>query len=183
MHRAYHSFCHVNHLRDTCPVMAGGCGPLVDLPSHLKHILKSFPEINALLVTTSLSFPAPAVGIAIAGPKETFETPSTKSAALMKSRGLSMAPAASSLWPNEARLSRIAAVGRHDARLIRSSGAVDSGQSAPNVTRMLQYGNNLVCSEYSRTVERLEVPVCPSRFPSVLSYQSRRHSPFAKLRL
>lgn len=121
IHRAYHSFCHAIHLRDNCPGMTGGCGPLTDLPSHLKHILRSLPGINALLVITSLSFPAPADGTVIAGPKETFEMPSTKSEPLMKRRGLSMAPAASSRWLKEINRPRITAVGRHDAMLFRSS--------------------------------------------------------------
>jgi len=122
IHRAYHSFCQAIHLRDNCPTTTGGCGPLMDLPSHLKHILRSLPGINALLVTTSLSFPAPADGTAIAGPNETFEMPSTKSEALMKRRGLSMTPAASSRWPKEINRSRVPVVGRHDAMLFRSSG-------------------------------------------------------------
>jgi hypothetical protein len=126
IHRAYHSFCHAIHLRDNCPATRGGCGPLTDLPSHLKHVLRSFPGINALLVTTSLSFPAPADGTVIAGPNETFEMPSTKSEALMKRRGLSMIPAASSRWPNEINRLRVTIVGRHDAMLFRSSGTTDS---------------------------------------------------------
>jgi hypothetical protein len=96
IHRAYHSFCHATHLRDRCPSITVGCGPFMDLPSHLKHILKSFPGTNALLVITSLSFPATADGTVIAVPNEIFEIPSTKSEALIKRRGLSTAPAAAS---------------------------------------------------------------------------------------
>ena len=133
IHRACHSFCHAINLRDNCPAMTGGCGPLTDLPSHLKHILRSLPEINPLLVTTSLSFPAPADGTAIANPKETFEIPSTKSEPSMGSRGLSIAPAASSRWLKEINRPHITAVGRHDAMLFRSSGTTNSGWSVIHV--------------------------------------------------
>ena len=183
IHRAYHSFCHVIHLRDNCPETTGGCGPLIDLPSHLKHILKSLPEINVLLVTTSLSFPAPADGTVIAGPKETFEIPSTKSEALMKRRGLSMVPTASSRWPNEINLPRIAVVGRHDAMLFCSSETIGSDRSAINIMDVFQRGSDLVSSEYPRTVERSEIRVCPSQSRSAPSYRSGRRLPFAKLRL
>ena len=132
IHRACHSFCHANHLRDTCPAMAG-CGPFMDLPSHLKHILKSFPGINALLVITSLSFPVTADGTVIAGPNETFEIPSAKSEALMKRRGLSTAPAASSRLPKETSRSRITGVGRHDAILCFSSGTIYSDRLVVNM--------------------------------------------------
>lgn len=94
----------------------------MDLPSHLKHILSSLPGINTLLDMTSLSFPKPAEGAVVAGPKEIFEMPSTNSDALMKRRGLSIAPAASSRWPKEINRLRVAAVGRHDAMLFRNSG-------------------------------------------------------------
>ena len=183
IHRAYHSFCHAIHLRDSCPATTGGCGPLIDLPSHLKHILKSFPGISALLVTTSLSFPVPADGTVIAGPKETFEIPSTKSEALMKRRGLSMAPAASSRWPNKTNLPRIAVVGRHDAMLFRSSATMGSDKSVVNIVKVFQRGSDLVSSEYPRTVERSGVRVCPGQSRSAPSYRSRRRLPFAKLRL
>jgi len=183
IHRAYHSFCHAIHLRDSCPATTGGCGPLIDLPSHLKHILNSFPEINALLVTTSLSFPAPADGTVIAGPKETFEIPSTRSEALMKRRGLSMAPAASSRWPNEIRLPRIAAVGRHDAMLFRSSGTMGSDTSVTDKMKVLQRGSDLLSPGYPRTVGRSGVRVCPGQSRNAPSYRSGRRPPFAKPRL
>ena len=133
MHRACHSFCHANHLSDGCPWTTGGCGPFIDFPSHLKHILRSFPGTNALLVITSLSFPAMADGTAIAGPKEIFEMPSTKSEALINRRGLSMAPTASSRLPKEISCSRIDGVGLHDAMLFLRSGTVNSDLSIANL--------------------------------------------------
>lgn len=137
IHRANHSFCHAIHLKEKCPPATGGCVPLTDLPSHLKHILRSLPGINALLVTTSLSFPAPAEGTVIAGPKETFEIPSTKSEPLMKRRGLSIAPAASSRWLKEINRPRITAEGRHDAMLFLSSGTMNSGLSVISVRQRI----------------------------------------------
>ena len=183
MQRAYHSFCHAIHLRDTCPVPTGGCDPFIDLPSHLKQIFKSFPGMNALLVTTSLSLPAQADGTVIAGPKETFEIPSTKSEALMKRRGLSMAPAASRRWPNEINRPRIAIVGRHDAMLFRSSGTVHSNISTINLLQIHERGNDLVSSGYLRTVGRSRARVCPGQFRSARSYRSRRRLPFVEFRL
>ena len=183
IHLAYHNFCHAIHLRDNCPATRGGCPPLTDLPSHLKHILRSFPGINALLVTTSLSFPALADGTVIAGPKETFEMPSTKSEALMKRRGLSMTPPASSRWPKETNRLRVTAVGRHDAILFRSSGTVDSKRSAINVIQIHKRSSDLVCSGCPRIVGRSGARVCPGQSRNVQSYRSRRRLPFVELRL
>lgn len=101
----------------------------------------------------------------------------------MKRRGLSTAPAASSRFPNKINLPRIAAVGRHDAMLFRSSGTMDSDRLVINITQMFQRDSDLVSSEYPRTVERSGVRVCPGQFRSGLSYQLGRHLPFPKLRL
>lgn len=73
----------------------------------------------------------------MAGPKETFEMPSTKSEALMKRRGLSIAPAASSFWPKETSRARIASVGRHDAILFLTSGAVELNESVIGVHKCI----------------------------------------------
>ena len=183
IHRAYHNFCHAIHLTDNCPGTMGGCGPFIDLPSHLKHILRSLPGINALLATTSLSFPALADGTVIAGPNETFEMPSTKSEALMKRRGLSMAPAAPSRWPKATNRPRIAAVGRHDAMLFRSSATANSKWSATNVTQVHECGSDLVDSGFHRTVGRSGARVCSGQFRSARSYRSRRRLPCAEPRL
>ena len=158
--------------------MAEGCGPFTDLPSHLKHILRSFPGTNALLVITSLSFPAPAEGTDIAGPKKTFEMLSTKSEALIKRRGLSMTPEVSSRRPKETSRSRMTGVGRHDAMLLLSSGTTNLSELVINAMEMNGHVNDLEDSEYPRTVGRLWAQVFPSQFRNARSYRSRHRLPF-----
>ena len=181
IHRAYHSFCHADHLRDDFPAKTGGGGHFTDLPSHLKHTLGSFPGIRALLVMTSLSFPAPADGMVMAGPKEIFEMPSTKSEALMKRRGLSMTSDVSSCWLKETNRSRIIVVGRHDAMLLLSSGTTIRELAADTV-QMDGCDNDLENSGYPRTAERLGARVCLNRCRSAQSYRSRHRLPFEEIR-